>query len=50
MSYKVLPLEEWIDKAIAAGLHPGVAAQVESMEEEEEDYPRFLEGVSLTRE
>ena len=50
MSYEVLPLEEWIDKAIAAGLHPGVAALIESMEEEEADYPRFLKGDSLTRE
>ncbi|TVY94480.1 Polyketide synthase-nonribosomal peptide synthetase [Lachnellula willkommii] len=48
MSYQVLPLEEWIAKAIAAGLHPGVAALIESMQEEEEDYPNFLTGDSLS--
>jgi len=50
ISYQVLPQEEWIAKAIAAGLHPGVAALIESMIEEEEDYPRFLAGDSLTRD
>lgn len=38
--------QEWIARARAAGLHPGVAALIESMIETGEDYPKLLKGVS----
>ncbi|KAI0014647.1 putative polyketide synthase [Xylariomycetidae sp. FL0641] len=44
-AFDVLPLEDWIARAVAAGLHPGVAALIEAVEEEEEDYPKLMKGV-----
>ena len=33
MPYMVLPMEQWMQKAIAAGLHPAVAALIETFDE-----------------
>ena len=32
-SYQVVPIEEWMQKAMAAGLHPAVAALIETFDE-----------------
>lgn len=40
--YTVLPLDEWITKAIEAGLHPGVAQLIREMDAPDRpDYPRL---------
>ncbi|KAI1073512.1 putative polyketide synthase [Whalleya microplaca] len=44
--YTVLPWEEWMTTAISAGLHPGVAALIDSMDESAEQYPKILKGGS----
>ncbi|KAI1100574.1 putative polyketide synthase [Jackrogersella minutella] len=45
--YLVLPREEWTTKAISAGLHPGVAALIDGMDEGGEHYPKFFKGESF---
>lgn len=43
--YKVLPMEEWAQKAIAAGLHPAVAALIETFDEPgSASYPALLKA------
>ena len=32
-AYRVLPMEEWVQKAMASGLHPAVAALIETFDE-----------------
>lgn len=42
---EMIPMEDWIDKAVAAGLHPGVAALIEAMDTPgTPDYPRLERG------
>lgn len=44
-SYQVLPMEEWVQKAIAAGLHPAVAALIETFDEPGSvPYPALLKA------
>jgi nucleoside-diphosphate-sugar epimerase len=41
--YEVVPMEEWMRRAIAAGLHPAVAALIETFDEPgAASYPRLL--------
>ncbi|KAI1084642.1 hypothetical protein F5B20DRAFT_591678 [Whalleya microplaca] len=43
--YDVLPLREWTNRAMAAGLHPGVALLIEEMDAPgKPDYPKLLKG------
>ena len=43
--YQVLPWEEWMQKAMAAGLHPAVAALVETFDEPgAPSYPGLLKA------
>lgn len=43
----VLPMAEWVSKAVAAGMHPGVAALIEAMDTAgTPDYPRLQRGSS----
>ena len=43
--YDVLNMKDWTQKAIAAGLHPAVAALIETFDAPEaEKYPRLLRG------
>ncbi|KAJ4290808.1 hypothetical protein N0V90_010003 [Kalmusia sp. IMI 367209] len=45
--YNVLPLSEWIEKAIAAGLHPAVGMLIKDMDSEgSPNYPRLLKGIA----
>ncbi|KAI3390259.1 hypothetical protein diail_10799, partial [Diaporthe ilicicola] len=39
-AFEVLPREEWTRRALAAGLHPGVAVLIETMDEVGQHYPR----------
>jgi nucleoside-diphosphate-sugar epimerase len=43
-SYDIVPREKWMTAAISAGLHPGVAALIDGMEEGSEQYPKLLKG------
>ena len=46
--YNVLPMEEWVRKAIAAGLHPAVAGLIETLNEPESaPYPVLLKAKAL---
>ena len=48
--YKVLPMEEWARKAIAAGLHPAVAALIEAFDEPgSAPYPALLKAKSSSK-
>ena len=43
--YEILPMERWTQEAIAAGLHPAVAALIETFDEPGgAKYPRLLRG------
>ncbi|KAK7739675.1 Type I Iterative PKS [Cytospora paraplurivora] len=43
--FEVLPMREWVAKAIVAGLHPAVAALIETMDSPGmPDYPRLLKN------
>ncbi|KAH6652395.1 putative polyketide synthase [Truncatella angustata] len=45
--FQVLPLDQWIDKAKAEGLHPAVSALVEMMDDPDlPDYPRLLKQIA----
>lgn len=45
--YSLLPIAEWIVKAVAAGLHPAVAVLIEEMDAPgNPEYPRLLKGVT----
>ena len=47
--FDVLPMDEWIAKAVADGVHPAVAALVEMMDEPGgPDYPRLLKDAPLS--
>lgn len=47
--FDVLPIEEWISKAVAAGLHPAIATLIEIMDTPgAPDYPRLLKTVRST--
>jgi acyl transferase domain-containing protein/thioester reductase-like protein/NAD(P)-dependent dehydrogenase (short-subunit alcohol dehydrogenase family) len=48
-AYKALPREEWTRRAVAAGLHPGVAMLIETMDEVNVNYPRLWKGMSGRR-
>jgi thioester reductase-like protein len=44
--YDVLPLREWIGKAVAAGMHPAVGVLIEDMDAKgSQSYPRLLKDV-----
>ncbi|KAE8548385.1 hypothetical protein EYB25_008763 [Talaromyces marneffei] len=44
--FDVLPLEDWIQKAVSAGLHPAIATLIEIMDTPgAQDYPRLLKTV-----
>ncbi|KAJ5424462.1 Male sterility NAD-binding [Penicillium cf. griseofulvum] len=45
-AYEVLPREEWMRLALAAGLHSGVAVLIETMDEVNVNYPRLWKGMS----
>jgi thioester reductase-like protein len=43
--YNVLPLSEWVDNAVSAGLHPAVGMLIKDMDTEgSPNYPRLLKG------
>ncbi|KAK9417606.1 hypothetical protein SUNI508_01363 [Seiridium unicorne] len=42
--YREVAMEDWTAKAIAAGLHPAVAALIETMDAPETYYPRMLKA------
>ncbi|ROV94493.1 hypothetical protein VSDG_05896 [Cytospora chrysosperma] len=47
--YGLLPMTEWIGKAVAAGLHPAVAILIEEMDAPgNPEYPRLLKGLTST--
>ncbi|KAI0477624.1 putative polyketide synthase [Xylariaceae sp. FL0804] len=48
-AFEVLPREEWTKRALAAGLHPGVAVLIETMDEVGQHYPRLWKGSSGQR-
>jgi nucleoside-diphosphate-sugar epimerase len=42
---EVIPMAEWVEKAVASGLHPGVGALIEAMDTAgTPDYPRLQKG------
>jgi hypothetical protein len=45
MLYEAIPQQDWIEKATAAGLNPGVAALIETTINEKDDYPMLWKGV-----
>lgn len=46
--FDIVPMNEWIDRAIAAGMHGGVAALIEAMDvPDTPDYPRIQKGSAL---
>ncbi len=48
--YKVLPMEEWARKAITAGLHPAVAALIETFDEPgSAPYPALLKAKASSK-
>ncbi|KAI1802551.1 hypothetical protein F4811DRAFT_554786 [Daldinia bambusicola] len=47
--FVALPIREWVSRALAAGLHPAVAALVELMDDpDQRDYPKLLKVVPKT--
>ncbi|GAW27324.1 putative polyketide synthase [Rosellinia necatrix] len=48
-AFEVLPREEWTRRALAAGLHPGVAVLIETMDQVSQHYPRLWKGSSGRR-
>lgn len=48
-AFQVLPREEWTRRAVAAGLHPGVAVLIETMDEVGQHYSRLWKGMSGSR-
>lgn len=43
LTFEILPLDQWITRAIASGLHPAVAALIEAMDAPDAaPYPRLL--------
>ncbi|KXG46602.1 Male sterility, NAD-binding [Penicillium griseofulvum] len=48
-AFTKLPREEWTRRAVAAGLHPGVAVLIETMDEVGVNYPRLWKGMSGSR-
>ncbi|TVY48035.1 Polyketide synthase-nonribosomal peptide synthetase [Lachnellula occidentalis] len=43
--YELLPLSDWISRAVEAGLHPAIAMLIQAMDEPgRPDYPRLLKG------
>ncbi|RYP50278.1 hypothetical protein DL768_004172 [Monosporascus sp. mg162] len=46
--YDVLPMAQWVAKAVEAGLHPAVAALIEMMDDPAApNYPRLLKGTAM---
>lgn len=42
--YREASMAQWASKAIAAGLHPAVAAVIETMDTPGTAYPRMIRG------
>ncbi|KAI1135888.1 putative polyketide synthase [Hypoxylon sp. FL0543] len=42
--FPLVPLQEWVTKAVSAGLHPGVAALISEMADGGMEYPKLLKG------
>ena len=46
-TFEVLPMGEWLAKAVSAGLHPAIATLIEMMDASDApDYPRILKGTT----
>lgn len=44
--FGVMPMQDWIARAVADGLHPAVAALVEMMDDPDgPDYPRLVKTI-----
>ena len=47
-TFEVLPMDEWLAKAIAAGLHPAIGTLIEMMDAPNApDYPRIVKGSAV---